>query len=485
MADLYLDLRNKAVRVIVAEGGAVSYGRVFNRQLTDEAVLRELLADIRRECGGAFPRAHLLLSSDEVTVSQHKTQALAIADAEMIIRRAVATATGDPEPLFRLTRMAAEQNQQVYSAEYVSRTVIERYVRMFRQAKVRLATVTTALQANQALFPKLQSEIHQVQVLFELNQEAVEAYFFTPSELLRYEVVAARRNLAEEHDASSESDAERSSRRRLYESMTLLHGLYSHFMNANPQASVEKVWLSGDGSNLPGLSDALAGGMGIPVEVVVPEEVKGLKDSQAYAALAGSVRLLASGSAVNFIPAEMLRRLPVNKRTVMQFAASCCVVVPLLVVAVTEMRYAAQKSQLNNERQALQQLTNSAVRVKEEAKQLQNIQGIIRERISFYDILKDLATRLPRETYLDEIDYKQVANGNRLILKSFIEYDSEFGRRGLLSNYLSALDSSSVLAGHDEPVITYRQQGDKKLMVIAVTCQLKPQQGTGRQDEKR
>jgi hypothetical protein len=82
-----------------------------------------------------------------------------------------------------------------------------------------------------------------------------------------------------------------------------------------------------------------------------------------------------------------------------------------------------------------------------------------------------LATKLPQEIYLDEIDYRQLANGSRLMLKAFVEYDSEFGRKRLLTSYLDALDSSTLLADHDEPVISYRQQGDQKLMQITVTCQ--------------
>jgi len=432
MAELYIDLRNRASRLIIADGGKIRFVHSVDQPLQESGQLAEILIQVKAGYGGSFSRTHLVIPSEEITVSLHKTQALEITDAEMIVRRAVIAETNDKDPVFHLTRMAAEQSQQVYLAEYIPRKVIEKYLRMFRLAGLKLSTITTSLQVYQALFPALYGEIHKVQAIFELGRHEVEAFFFSSSETLQYEFMAGRSFDGEGLEGpreNHEEDPERNERRKLYECMNNLHSLYSHFMNINPEASVEKIWLSGPESNLAGITEAISEGLGVEAGLLVPEEVSNLEEGHAFAALAGLLKLKAGKGVVNFIPPELQQQLRIGSGAICLIIGAIFTMAVLFGVAITERRYRDLQDVLKIEKNSLANLKSSAGYSRNQMKYLRQLREISRKKISFYEIFKELTVRLPSEIYLEGIEFKQGPDGNIVSLTAVTAYNSEFSNK--------------------------------------------------------
>lgn len=471
MSDLYLDLRNKETRVLVANGATVAYSQVFTEQPDNAAELENFLGRLQRESGAGISKAHLILPVEEVMTGIHKTQAVVMADAEVIIGRSIAAETGDREPLFRLTRLAAEQELQVYLAESPPRANIERYVRMFRQAKVRLVTVTTSLQAMSAHLPALRHEATLGQVVFDIGPTAVEAIFFTPTEVLYHEFLPTSAALFEETEFEAESGQEKVSRRRLYDLMNAVHSLYSHYMGNNPQVPVEKVWLAGPESGIDGLTAALAEAMELEVALLAPE-VSGLRDPAANAALAGLVQQVVGRQTVNFIPPELLRRFQVNARIV-YFVFACLYCLALVAgVAITEKQISVAKRSLRNEQNTLEFLQGSAIRSKGQVKALNTIKDIIQSQVPFYGIFRELSLSLPDEVTLESLEFKQQQDGGRLVLTTATRHASEIGSSQVLTRLAGALAASEFLRQQGEPVITYNTRDGEEWLRIVITCEL-------------
>ena len=473
MAELYIDLRNDAALVILVEKGAVLYGRAFTQRVSDGEALRQLVATVRTDSGATFKAAHLLVPGSEVTLRLHRTQATAMADARAIVGRAVAMETGEAAPLFLLTRMAMEHGQQVYLAESLPRPTLEKYLGMFREARLRLLTVSTAFQARQAFLTELPGDIHQIQALFDLDADGgIEATFFSSSEILQHEVLAGGGGAS--GSAVNDADEERSGRRKLYETMNNLHTVYSRFMNQHPQAAIGKLWLGGPGAAVSGVAVSLAEALEADVGLLVPDEVKDLFIGQAYVAAVGCARQFQKQRLGNFLPSELRKRFQINTRLVTLSVGSLVALALLATVGITEKRYAAAKRELADEQLALQAIQASAGSTKEQLKDLRKIGELAGKQLPVYDIFRELTVLLPAGVYLESLECvvppgKDVGD---VKLTTVMVYDTEFGSRMLLSQYISALKASKVLSQPEEPVITYRALGGRKLLVAAITCKV-------------
>ncbi|NTV12729.1 MAG: hypothetical protein HGA96_02155 [Desulfobulbaceae bacterium] len=474
MPELYLDLRNDAALAILAEKGAVLYSRAFTQKVSEGEALKQLVTAVRSDSGLAFKAAHLLVPGSEVTLRLHRTQATAMEDARLIIGRAVAMETGEAAPLFLLTRMAMEHGQQVYLAESLPRLTLERYLQMFREARLRLLTVSTAFQARQAFLAELPGDMHQIQALFDLDSDGgIEATFFSNTEILQHEVLAGGGGAATPASAN-EDDAERSGRRKLYETMNNLHIVYSRFMNQHPQAVMGKIWLGGPGAAVSGVAVGLAEAMESEVGLLVPDEVKDVFVAQAYVAAVGCIRQLQKQQPVNFLPSELRKRFQINPRVAAMAAGGLFVLLLLATLGVTEKRYAAAKRELADEQIALQALQASSGRAQEQLRDLRKLDEAAGKQLPIYDIFRELTVLLPLGVYLENMECVVPAgkDGGDVKLTTVMVYDTEFGSRMLLSQYISALKASKVLSQPEEPVITYRTLGERKLLVAAVTCKV-------------
>jgi len=475
MAELYLDLRQDAALVLLVEQGVVLYGRVFTQGVNDGEALRQMVATVRTESGAAFKVAHLLVPGSEVSLRLHRTQATAMDDARLIIGRAMATETGEAAPLFLLTRMAMEHGQQVYLAEHLPRLALDKYLLMFKAAHLRLLTVSTAFQARQAFLAELPGELHQIQALFDLDADGgIEATFFSSSEILQHEVLAGGGGAA---SAAHDTDTERSGRRKLYETMNNLHIVYSRFMSQHPQAVMGKLWLGGPGAVLSEVAVGLGEALGVEVGMLAPEETKALPDPQVYIAAIGCVRQLQNRQPVNFLPSELRKRFQVNTRLIALVVGGLLALAFVAIFGVTERRYTIAKRELADEQLALQSLQGSSGYASERLRDLRKIDELAGKQLPVYDIFRELTVLLPLGVYLEGLEClappgKNAGDSWDLKLSTVMVYDSEFGARRLLSQYIAALKSSAVLSQPDEPVITYRRMGERKLLAVAVTCKV-------------
>ena len=128
MTNLFIDLRGKCTRALIAEGERILFARTFPRPLESGEDLAELIGELAAKAGKTPDQAHLIVPVDEVKLSTYKLQEMPLEDAGKIIQRGISAATGVREPNFHLTLLAPQQDKQVYLAEHVAREFFDAHV---------------------------------------------------------------------------------------------------------------------------------------------------------------------------------------------------------------------------------------------------------------------------------------------------------------------------------------------------------------------
>lgn len=471
MTNLFIDLRGRCIRALVAKGEQLLCARTFSRTLESPEDLRELLADVAALAGRTPDHAHLIVPGDEVQISLYKLQAMPLEDAAKIVQRGIASATGLKEPNFRLTLLAPHQDKEVYLAEHVSKVTVLRYLRLFADAKVPLKSITTGLQADLAAFSGIRDEILQAQAVFDIDSDSISALFLSPTEVLHYETVAIPEMTVE--GGEEEADGTRSLRRKLFAILNIIHGIYSQYMQANPHYPVEKVWLCGLDGGIEGLAGSLKEAM--DVEVVLSDLLDGQTEgSHPFAALAGLARTQKRDAALNFIPDEILRPLRLKPRTLALAGGTLLAVLFLAVGLGFQSRIAGLERMLRSEKVELDQLKAAAAASRGLKDDLLFLKGVQEKRVPFYTIFGEIADRLPDEILLDALSFRQGEKEGILELVAVTPYETRVGKERVFTAFMEVLDTSATLHRYQEPTIAMESLGEKKLIKIKVTCQVTP-----------
>lgn len=477
MTTLFLDLSGKQPRALLAEGDRVIAAHTLAglSPPRPEAV-GEVLAQVAGRAGVRIDRAHLIVPDRDVATSTYKLQEMPLADAEKIILRRLGAASGVEEPLFRLTALEMTHHQQSYLAEQLDRQTVTSYLKGFTEARIRLKTITTPLQATLAALAPLRQEMLQPQAVFNIDGEAVTALFLSSAEILHYSRTPIP---ASEEEAAAPGDAGRLLKRKLFGILNLLHGIYSQYMLDNPRFHMGKVWLCGAEAGIDGLPQSLADAMDIEVALLSPLP-EPAENSQAFAALAGLLHDHDSPERVNFIPDDVFKPMRLQPRLAKLAAGALYATVAVILVVTSEGRVAALKSELRHAGQQLKALEASAPGTEALAKNLDVLKQLDSGRIPFHELLRDLAEHLPDEVLLDGIRYLKGADRGTLELVMVTADSPEGNKEAVFSAITGALDRSPYLAGYADPVIAMIREGETRLIQVTIVCTLPPAGGDRR-----
>jgi len=194
MAELFIDIRDRQIRAIVTESEVVRLQRTYPLQAAEangqddqsseyarllEGELTNILSRIRTDAGVNLDQAHLILPSADVQFTTHVLPRMPQQEALKLLTRKIVVEPGDEASQINLTPMSVELNNQTWLAEYVTTNTLKAYKKEFSTARIKLKTVTTALDATLHAVAPIRESIFNAHAIFEINEYSIEAYYIS------------------------------------------------------------------------------------------------------------------------------------------------------------------------------------------------------------------------------------------------------------------------------------------------------------------
>lgn len=475
---LFIDQRGTILRALLTESGRVLARAIVPGPLDNVSALQDLVAELTSKSGRKPELAHLLIAGEQVKFSTYHLQEMPLADVEKIVQRSLTTATGEKDPIFRLTPLATHQEKEVYLAEQIPRVTVTRLTQLFADAKLRLVSISTTLQANLVSFAPHRDSILQAQAIFDISPESVTAIFISPTEILHQETVAIQEN-ERESDHGDDPDSARAVKRRLFAILNVIHGLYSQHMMANPLSPVEKVWLCGPGAEIVGLEDSLIDAMDLevaPLDLLAGQ----IEESRAFTPLAGLIHACQQRGYVNFISGEINKSSVASNRT-RKLLLGGVVLLALVAVAITaSLQLRKLEKRLAAERAELQVLQTAAAVDQGRAASLRYLQQLNAHVPPLYNIIKEVADGLPVEIQLDAFTLLQGDEAANVEILAVTSHRTPWENERIFTSLMTALGGVQRLACQQNPDIAMLLVGKEKLIKLKVQCQILFPQGEQR-----
>jgi hypothetical protein len=469
-AQLYIDQRGSELRALVSEGGQVLADITLQASLDLEETIKDLVTTLTAKSGRKPLQAHLLIADDQVKLSTYQLQEMPIRDVELIIQRGISSATAEKNPIFRLSSLAPQQDKNVYLAEQIPRATITRILQQFKDAGIKLASISTGLQATLASFAPYRDNILQAQAIFDISSDSISATFLSPTDILHLETQLFQ-DSAVDKDPDKEADYDREIKRRLFAILNVIHGIYSQYMNAHSLYPVEKVWLCGPGSALAGLDESLTDAMDI--EVAQLDLLAGkIDNSRPFTPLAGFISAQQQGEQINFIPTEISNPVRFSSKAKAMAVGGFVVLLLFIVAFATQIDIRSVQKQLKKEQSELQYMQAKATAQRSRANSLRFLDQLKLSTPPLYAIFGEIADNFPREIQLDTLDFKHKDQSGSLEIEAVIPYKTPWENDKIFTSLIDSLDDSRYLICKQDPDISIFQENKKKLIKVKVKCQI-------------
>src|SRR6185369_9173789 len=282
MAELFLDIRDRHIRAIASENGVVLFQKAYplkpvqadghtrqDQQSPEQASLldgelEDILCRIRSEAGCNLEQAHLVLPSADFQFATHVLPRMPQQDALKLLTRKTVAGPGDESLQINLVPMAIEQNTQTWLTEYVTTATLKAYKKEFSNSRLKLKTVTSALDATLHAVAPIRESIFNAHAIFEVNTHSIETYYISATCLLFHESL----EINETRDYKDELDAARNRKRRMFTILDLLYRINSQYLSSNPMNPLQKVWLCGTDDSISELATALQDAMDVETSLL-------------------------------------------------------------------------------------------------------------------------------------------------------------------------------------------------------------------------
>jgi hypothetical protein len=488
MADLFLDIRDRHIRAIVTENEIVRFQKAYplkqleaNRQNEQdepsashagllEGELTDILSLIRTDAGIRLDQAHLILPSTDVQLTTHVLPRMPQQDALKLLARKTNTGPGDESPQINLAPMALEQNNQTWLVEYITLDKLRAYKKDFSAARLKLKTVTTAIDATLHAATSIRESIFNAHAIFEVNTHSIEAYYISASCLLFHESI----EINDSSDFSNSMDAERNQKRRMFTILDLLYRINSQYLTSNPMNPLQKVWLCGTDSSIPELLTALQDAMDVETSLLLPaEQTDNPSADYPFTVLKGLQKAYYDGVLINFMHPELLRRFPLRKKSGMLVYLATALLAAT-IFTTTEYRHNRLKKQAANDKKSLAAQKQSQASSTNFAKNLELLRKLSGSQIVFYPIFRELAMKLPDGVYLDSFNYSSKDSKDTIDISATFLQSNDLGAQKTLTKLMEVINTSAYINHYREPSIVSTTSNLKKTMTVKITCEVNP-----------
>lgn len=478
MKNVFFDLREHALRVLVTENEAVAYANYFPKfSLDDEQGAKQVLSEILRDAKVHLDKVHCIMPSEEVSVSMYSIPLMSFADAEKVIKRKLIKETGVAAPIFHIVATGPGGGEkQMFIVETIKYEAIERYVSFFRNKNVIIKTISTALHSNLKATKKLGSDSTQTVAILDIGNDIIEITVLDQGHVVSYGK-ASILPIDVDKELQNGKTLERIQKMRVYRVTESVFNAYSDYKKDFPNTPVHTIWTCGTGGALPGLPEALSESLNL---IAAPLNMNTfsttIPDSHQYSALHGLALAMLDGSAVNYLPWKMTRRrLPsyLSGNAAMTTIALAYGLILITTVSIIEIRYNSARRLLSDQARTEQSssivneladpyLTNSAY-----------LKGLVSRQVAWEEILGYLADNTPDGAYINGLSFKQQAGAPLLDIDFISPYTTEVSGNKLLTKIVAMIDKFKAFRRIGEPVLTVTKQDKSKLFHFKITCEVK------------
>lgn len=484
MADLYLDIRNRAVRAIVAESGAIRFQKAYpldtpnnahrdhahssSQSRIREGELSHIIGRIRTESPAGIDQAHLILPNTNVIFATHRLPRMPHQEALKLVVRKTAEETREELPQVSLIPMATEQNSQTWLSEYVPIGTLRAYKKEFDAARVKLKTVSTIPEATLKTIAHIRDSIFNAHAIFEINESFVEIYYVSASAVLLHETL----EISIDEDRLESSDPDRILRRRMFTILDMLYHVNAQYLAANPMTPLEKIWICGSDANIPAIGSALQDAMDVDTSLLndQPDDpVTGCR----FAVLKGFVQACVDGSAVNLMHPDLLRRFPLRKKSGLLIYISMSLLAAS-VIGWTEYRHARLQKQVKllEKAAAAQKASKSASDAV--TKNLDALKKLTSSQVFLYPVFRELATNLPDGVFIDSLSYTNKDGLSAMELVASFRQSGDLGTKKTLTRLMEALQQSPSLSVNQEPSISTVIKDGQTNVTVKLSSEVRP-----------
>ncbi len=469
MSELYFDIRGNDLKVLITDGQAVKYARIFGEfSLENREEARNILQQISGESGLRPDSVHLIPPSGEFRIRTFRLQKMSPDDARLIIRRKIMTEEGIDDPVFHLMARASMGRHQEFVATLIDPEGLKRYLTFFSGSGIPVRTLSPSFHANLKTFEQSKSDIPQTCAIFEVGRDTIEIMVVSPSQIITYEIVPVAS--AEEGESSEKPETERIRKKRLYGIIDALYKFMLSYREKFSDVPIEKVLLCGKIDPGERTAEAVEEGIGIQASLWNPFG-ETVPEGAALSALYGLAAGVSDGTAANLISAELLKR----KRTGLSrsaMAAMLCIyfATAAAVVFLAETRYRSTKEILGAELREKQALDF----VSAGAGSTASLQKLPARQTPLYEVFRYLGNNLPDGVSLDEIVFKQEGGDGSLYMKFVSKHDLNIGKKRLFTRVIDSLNASGRLSVIKEPSFSVSGDTKQSLIHFQVACRVIP-----------
>jgi len=473
MSNIYFDIRGSALKVLMTDGRAVTYTKIFESfSIEDNTGAQNIFRQISDESGIRLEGVHLILPAAEVKIRIYKLQKMSPDDARMIVRRRLTVEEGLEDPVFHLMSRDAGDRQQEFIAGLVDPEGLKKYNVLFSGFGIRLMTMTTSFHANLRAFDSAGSGTPQTSAIFEVGADSVEIMVVSPSRIIAHEILPVAAGEAE--GSSDERDIERIRKKRLYGIIDALYKFMISYRENSADTPIEKVLLCGRVDNVEKIAAAIEEAIGIKASLWNPfgqELVNGAE----FVALYGLSLSVTEGTAANFISRELFGRkrfrLSRSALTVL-LCIYAAVLVSVILIAETRHRNSLRLLDAElREKKALELAPEGADKSPDRRKALLRL---AEKQPQLYSIFRYLGNDLPQEVSLEEILLKQEGEVQVLHLSFVGKSTMEAGRKKYLTAVVDSIKGSGGLSIIKEPSFSVSRDSKDSLIHFQVTCRIIP-----------
>jgi type IV pilus assembly protein PilM len=186
------------------------------------------------------------------------------------------------------------------------------------------------------------------------------------------------------------------------------------FTSQKQDVAVQKLFVCGAGSRIPGLLDALSGRTGIPTSVIRPSDLSACETSGASGGddagftvpvSLGLTHLVPSFPKLGLLAPSMAPRTRLAGKWVAGFAAAAVLVLLAIIGAFAVARI--KEKALASRKSELEALAPKAKAVKDTMVSLSSARPWLDGRYECIDLLKELSNLMPDDVYLEELTIEE------------------------------------------------------------------------------
>lgn len=506
---MIIDIRDTCLRAVLSNDGALEYCRTFDFEpiaplmetgaepgeeparkyapaadnpyliyfVTEEKnpwdyALKQIIGQIRSDIRSSIDSTHLIIPSDEVTIASHQLPRMPRTDALKLIGRKISAETKEEFPPFSIIPGASDQKTQTWCSLYIPTATLRDYHKAFSSCGMRLAGITTPVNAMIDAFRSVREAIFNAHAIFEIQRGFIEAFYISAEGILHFQRLAYA-STADTQENNAE-EAEKAHKLKIFKIINSIFSINANYQAAHPATPVQMAWVCGLESGLDDIATALKEAMGIEVGIA-PAIPTGLPDESGYVPLAGFAAALQNHSATTYEAADLFRRFPLRKTSgTIIYAVTACVA--LLAIALTEQDYRKLRKQVKQLQQPADPKmgTSKTPVAAAYTKNLDALRKLTSRQFVFYALFRELASDLPDGVYLENLEFNLKDDKGSINITALARLDDKFAENMLLTKFMAMVDRSPTLKNHREPSISVFSREKERFLKITVTSEVSP-----------